>query len=106
MGGSNIPDELFHIGSALLFGGFSVVATMWHVGGRGTTRYRVFTDLIRSISDMDGTTVADALYVNLFKQMNLPQRFGPRCLSFPSFRCQIMCQRSFLHTIDAFYSSG
>ncbi|TFK38942.1 CHAT domain-containing protein [Crucibulum laeve] len=49
-GDEEVPDEVLHLGSTLLFAGFSeVVATMWN------------------ISDQDGPDVADAFYGHIFQ---------------------------------------
>jgi len=46
----NLPDEVIHLGAALMFAGFhGVVATMW------------------SISDIDGPKIAETFYKNIFK---------------------------------------
>ncbi|KIM81373.1 hypothetical protein PILCRDRAFT_821454 [Piloderma croceum F 1598] len=49
MGDENLPDEVIHLGAALLFAGFhGVVATLW------------------SIHDADGPDIADTFYEHLF----------------------------------------
>ncbi|KAF8501977.1 CHAT domain-containing protein [Gautieria morchelliformis] len=51
MGDENLPDEVIHLASTLLFAGFrGVIATMW------------------SIFDEDGPMVADAFYEHLFRE--------------------------------------
>jgi hypothetical protein len=67
MGDENLPDEVIHIGSTLLFAGFrGVVATMWWVDCISFRNNGLI--IFRSIADVDGPKIADTFYENLFKK--------------------------------------
>jgi len=67
MGNENLPDEVIHLGSTLLFAGFhGVIATMWWVDRICIRSNNLI--VWRSISDADGPKIADNFYKNLFKE--------------------------------------